>query len=131
MRRLPRLFVFAVGTICGAVCMHDAQGATPTVQQALGLSPVQTDVDCDKPVGDAVSKATIEAISEPDRSGWQVFDGQGRLLRRFVDSNGDQKLDVWSYYKNGIEVYRVPPNNGTWSSSYNASNSRATIPGYP
>lgn len=30
----------------------------------------------------------------------------------------------------GQEVYRVPPNFGTWSSSYNASNSSVKVPGY-
>ena len=30
----------------------------------------------------------------------------------------------------GEEVYRVAPNFGSWSSSYNASNSPAVIPGY-
>lgn len=30
----------------------------------------------------------------------------------------------------GREVYRVPPNFGTWSGSYNASNSAVKIPGY-
>jgi thiol-disulfide isomerase/thioredoxin len=70
------------------------------------LKPVQKDVDCDNPTKDEIAKATIESISEPGASGWQVFDGEGRLLRRFVDTNGDKKLDLWSYYQNGIEVYR-------------------------
>lgn len=30
----------------------------------------------------------------------------------------------------GEEVYRVPPNNGTWTSAFNASNSPASIPGF-
>ncbi len=107
MRRLPRPFFIAVGITCGALCLQDASGAPPTVRQALELKPVQSEVQCDVPTEkDEIDQATIEPISEPGRSGWQVFDGQGRLLRRFVDTNGDKKLDLWSYYQNGIEVYR-------------------------
>jgi hypothetical protein len=30
----------------------------------------------------------------------------GAILRRFVDTNGDNIVDQWSYYKDGVEVYR-------------------------
>ena len=30
----------------------------------------------------------------------------GRVLRKFVDTNGDNVVDQWSYYKDGLEVYR-------------------------
>ena len=39
-------------------------------------------------------------------------DGQGRILRMFADTNGKKdakgktRLDQWSYYKDGFEVYR-------------------------
>src|SRR5262249_28835689 len=39
-------------------------------------------------------------------SGWLLRDAKGLPLRRFFDSNGDGKPDVWSYYKDGVEVYR-------------------------
>jgi hypothetical protein len=39
-------------------------------------------------------------------SGWLVRDPQGRPVRRFFDSNGDKKIDIWSYYHEGVEVYR-------------------------
>ena len=106
MRRLSGHVAVVFGITCGAICLQDAQAAPPTVEAALALKPVQTDVDCDNPTKDEMVKVTIEVISEPGRSGWQVFDSQGRLLRRFVDTNSDQKLDLWSYYQNGIEVYR-------------------------
>ena len=31
---------------------------------------------------------------------------QGILLRRFADTNGDRVVDQWSYYSDGLEVYR-------------------------
>src|SRR6267378_1261464 len=39
-------------------------------------------------------------------SGWTLLDGKKRLLRRYVDSDGDGKIDTWSYYKDGVEVFR-------------------------
>ena len=30
----------------------------------------------------------------------------GQSLRRFVDTNGDGALDLWCYFKDGLEVYR-------------------------
>src|SRR5262249_51254704 len=37
---------------------------------------------------------------------WLLLDPQGRTLRRLIDSNGDNKPDVWCYYLDGVEVYR-------------------------
>jgi thiol-disulfide isomerase/thioredoxin len=38
--------------------------------------------------------------------GLMIYGPDGRLLRRFADTNGDRNVDQWSYYKDGIEVYR-------------------------
>ena len=38
--------------------------------------------------------------------GYALRDGQGKLLRRFVDSNANGVMDQWSYYQDGFEVYR-------------------------
>jgi thiol-disulfide isomerase/thioredoxin len=33
-------------------------------------------------------------------------DGQGKLLRRFIDSDANNTMDQWSYFQDGFEVYR-------------------------
>jgi len=38
--------------------------------------------------------------------GWVIEDPRGALLRRFLDTNNDGKVDEWCYYKDGLEVYR-------------------------
>jgi hypothetical protein len=43
--------------------------------------------------------------------GWLLRDPRGLPLRRYYDSNGDGKIDVWSYYKDGVEVYREIDSN--------------------
>jgi thiol-disulfide isomerase/thioredoxin len=38
--------------------------------------------------------------------GWVVQDANGTVLRKFVDTNGDNIVDQWCYFKDGLEVYR-------------------------
>ncbi len=80
--------------------------ANPTAEQALKLRPVQTDVEFDVPAGEAAKGCAIGGGKVNGASGWIVRDGAGQLLRTFVDSNGDNVVDLWCYYRNGVEVYR-------------------------
>jgi TolA-binding protein/peroxiredoxin len=86
--------------------MNGALAATPTADQALKLKPVQADVEFDTPSGEGLKSCTISAGKVNGATGWIVRDGTGHLLRTFVDSNGDNVVDLWCYYRNGVEVYR-------------------------
>ena len=88
-----------------------ASAAKPTVESALTLKPLQADADYETPTGDDVAKCTMQSATAPGVTGWLVFNSAGQLLRRFLDTNGDNKLDQWCYYKNGIEVYRDVDSN--------------------
>lgn len=94
----------AMGLATIATRAHAA--AAPTAEQALKLKPIQTEVDYDVPTQDEAAQCTIAMKQFNGRSGWVVQNGQGEILRRFVDTNGDNVVDQWSYYKDGIEVYR-------------------------
>ncbi len=80
--------------------------AAPSAQQALKLRPIQKDVDIDRPTAEAVAKCKIAARKMAGHVGWVVEDPAGLILRRFVDTDGNNVVDQWSYYKNGVEVYR-------------------------
>ncbi len=80
--------------------------ATPTVEQALGLSPVQSGVDYDHPAAQDIAKCKIVAKKTNGQVGWIVEGPDGTILRRYVDTNGNNIVDQWSYYKDGVEVYR-------------------------
>jgi hypothetical protein len=86
--------------------MTAASAATPSVEQALSLTPVQSGVDCDHPGSQDISKCKISARKINGQVGWIVESPDGAILRRFVDTNGDNIVDQWSYYKDGVEVYR-------------------------
>ena len=82
------------------------QAARPTPAQALQLTPIQANVDYDTPTAEETDKCTVEPVKEGDVVGWALLDPTGRPLRRFLDTNGDNKVDLWCYYQEGVEVYR-------------------------
>jgi thiol-disulfide isomerase/thioredoxin len=104
-------------TFCRVICVPvllslvvflpaSAGAATPTIDQALKLAPVQKDVEYDIPSAADIPKCTIKAEKVGNQTGWVVRGPSGQILREFVDTNGDNVVDRWSYFKDGIEVYR-------------------------
>lgn len=83
-----------------------AQAAAPKVEDALKLAPIQSDVEYDRPTAAEVSKCTIKPEKISGQTGWVVRNENGQILRRFADTNGDNVVDQWCYYQDGIEVYR-------------------------
>jgi hypothetical protein len=82
--------------------------AAPSVEDALSLQPVQKDVEVERPEAAEIAKCTIKAEG---KQGWIVRDSAGQILRTFTDTNGDNVVDQWSYYKDGVEVYRDVDSN--------------------
>ena len=83
-----------------------AKAASPTVEQALKLAPIQDGVDYDRPSPEEAAKCKILAKKFDGHVGWVIENADGVILRKFVDTNGDNVVDQWSYYKDGVEVYR-------------------------
>ncbi|MBN1587929.1 MAG: redoxin domain-containing protein [Pirellulales bacterium] len=106
-RRLPTISGFLC--YCLAVIglfVDSAWAASPSATEALALKPIQEEVDCDRPSKSEIAKCEIAARKTGGRVGWIVTSPDGTILRRFVDTNGDNRVDCWSYFKNGLEVYR-------------------------
>jgi thiol-disulfide isomerase/thioredoxin len=75
----------------------------------LKLRPMLAGVDYDMPAdAAAIAACKYELVldAEKHKLGHAVRDGQGKLLRRFIDSDRNNQLDQWSYYQDGFEVYR-------------------------
>ncbi len=85
--------------------------AEPSAEQALKLKPVQDNIDYTIPTDAETAKCTIKAEKIDGQTGWVVRDQAGQILRRFVDSNADNVVDMWCYYQDGIEVYRDVDSN--------------------
>jgi peroxiredoxin len=72
----------------------------------------------DPAVKAAIEACKVEKVTKGQAAiGFALRDGQGKLLRKFVDTNGkltqreretkpSAHLDQWSYYQDGFEVYR-------------------------
>src|SRR5207302_6570743 len=83
-----------------------AWAAPPTLAELLSVRPHQEGVPYSTPSLPEQSSCTRDLEKGKHSSGWRVRDAQGRTLRLFVDTNGDGHVDVWSYYQDGVEVYR-------------------------
>lgn len=83
------------------------------VDAVLKYRPRQEGVDYSRPSAEEQKACTMKLIlgERPNSTGWLLLDPQGRPLRRFFDSNGDQKVDQWSYFKDGVEVFREVDSN--------------------
>lgn len=95
-----------VGFACCLSVGSLAAAGTPSVEQALKLRPVQKDVTYDQPSPEEIKDCTIAVEKEGNSSGWVVKNPEGQILRRFSDTDGDNVVDHWSYYLDGVEVYR-------------------------
>ncbi len=83
-----------------------ALGASASVEQALKFKPVQSDIEYDIPEGQDVQRCTLKAETVGKKTGWVVRGPSQEILRQFIDTNGDNVVDRWSYFRDGIEVYR-------------------------
>ncbi|QDT06626.1 Thiol-disulfide oxidoreductase ResA [Rubripirellula lacrimiformis] len=103
-----RLRLIVAGAVAGSVVSvaGSAVAASPSPVSALALKPVQDGVDFETVTPDVAAKCSVNDIDRKGWFGWEVVSPDGMMLRRFADTNGDKKIDLWSYYKFGVEVYR-------------------------
>jgi len=106
MKRLLPSTVVCSCLLSMALLPQWAWGAAPSAQQALRLTPVQRGVDYDQPTPEQAARCKIIAKKVNGHVGWIVESPEGVTLRKFVDTNDDNVVDQWSYYKDGLEVYR-------------------------
>jgi hypothetical protein len=103
MKRAAQLLLL---TGCLALGAAPVRGA-PSVEAMLRFTPRQEGVAYTTPTAAEQEKCKVELIKGKGKgSGWLLRDPNGQPLRVFFDTNGDNKIDVWSYFKDGAEVYR-------------------------
>jgi hypothetical protein len=111
--RVLRPSFLALAVLGFAPVLANAQYSPADILRSF--APSIPGVEYDSPADEAAVKAckVEEVLSDKKKTiGYAVRDGQGKLLRKFVDSNGkrdakgETHLDQWSYFKDGFEVYR-------------------------
>ena len=105
-RAVSRLPLPVAGCLVAALLPLATSAAAPSVADALKLEPRQQGIDFDRPTADEAVAATIKQEKLDGVSALVVRAADGRILRAFADVNGDRVVDRWSYFKDGLEVYR-------------------------
>ena len=107
MRLEPRVAMITyLAVLVLAFSSAGTMAASPSASEALKLRPVQKGIDFTRPDARQTAGCKIKAQKIGGHIGWVVEDPNGLILRRFLDTNGDNVVDQWSYYKDGLEVYR-------------------------
>jgi thiol-disulfide isomerase/thioredoxin len=83
-----------------------AAAGPPDPKDVFAFRPTQTDITYDIPDAKTIPLCKVSVVREGKASGWVVTSPQGQILRRFMDTNGDNVIDQRSFYHQGIEVYR-------------------------
>jgi thiol-disulfide isomerase/thioredoxin len=103
--KTTRFFLF-VSLVVGTAMSRPLRAQQPTVAQMLQLKPTQRFVECDAPAADLMAGCKSEVVREGRATGWVLRDATGREYRRFMDTNRDNLVDQWRYFRDGAEVYR-------------------------
>jgi thiol-disulfide isomerase/thioredoxin len=101
--------LLVVGLTRFSVMAQPAPKDAPSPSALLKLRPTLTGVEYDTPADQAaIDACKVESVlnSQKRPVGYALRDAQGKLLRRFVIAHGSQRLDQWSYFQDGFEVYR-------------------------
>jgi thiol-disulfide isomerase/thioredoxin len=105
-RQWTRDFLSVLAGSAFALSASSALAKPPTAKEALELAPVQKDVEYDRPKPDAIGKCSLKSEGTGKQRGFVVYDENNQILRRFLDTDGDNAIDQWCYFRDGIEVYR-------------------------
>lgn len=91
----------------------------PSAEEALAVTPHNADVEYDIPdprIAKQCKVVPVKVLAAPKGGkddkpqekvvGWEVQGPAGQVLRRFIDTNGDVRVDQSSFFRAGLEVYR-------------------------
>jgi thiol-disulfide isomerase/thioredoxin len=106
---------WAVATLLGIVPVVAGAQSSYSPKDLLGLAPIlKKGVEYDIPTDPAaINACKMEFVvnAQKQKIGYTLRDGQGKLLRKFIDSDGNGIMDQWSFYQDGFEVYRESDRN--------------------
>ncbi|MFM7150708.1 MAG: hypothetical protein ACKO23_12775, partial [Gemmataceae bacterium] len=107
-RGLARMFLGGCFLLGGTWA---AATAAPPVAKMLEYQP-RHESAITTPAAAELAACTVELVKGKVGSGWILKDAQGKILRRFYSSDG-RNVDTYSYYRDGVEVYREIVSQGS------------------
>lgn len=99
-------YLLVTGLVCATFTTTSVRGQEEKLKQAMSFRPFQQGGNYDRPGGDDLSGLKLGDAASIGQVGFLVRDANDIILRRFVDTDGDKRLDTWAYYLRGVEVYR-------------------------
>ena len=104
-RMRPAQFAACSFALC--VAMPSTYSQVPSPEQILTqFRPIHRDVEFETPPRSEFGDCRVEVERGSGTAGFVVYGPAGQVLRRFTDTNGDNKPDLFRYYRMGLEVYR-------------------------
>ena len=104
-KTMIRLAAILIAALLASATRSSTAADPPTPAQALSLKPMQPFVEYAIPNNEEAAQCTVKLEKDNKVSNWVVANRQGEVLRRFYDTNGDNYVDMWCYFLNGVEVY--------------------------
>lgn len=101
---------FLLGGTCVFAGARVLAADAPPVAKMLGYQP-RHDVAITTPAPAEHASCKVELVKGKVGTGWALKDGQGNLVRRFSSTDG-RNIDNYSYFKDGVEVYREVVSTG-------------------
>lgn len=98
MRRSLLAILFAINTC--------ALAQVPTAEKIFNQYKPNHFVEYDTPAPDEMAACKVDLERGKGTAGFVVYGPAGQVMRRFTDTNGDSKADLFRYYRMGLEVYR-------------------------
>src|SRR6476659_3153708 len=105
-KSMIRLTTILIAALLASTTRSSTAADPPSPAQALSLKPMQPFVEYAIPNNEEAAECTVKLEKDNKVSNWVVANRQGEVLRRFYDTNGDNYVDMWCYFLNGVEVYR-------------------------
>lgn len=80
----------------------------PSVAQMLSIKPKFDDVAVSNPTSDELKDCQVRSVLNSDKKniGVELIDGRKQIVRRYFAGKDPAKMNVWSFYKDGVEVFR-------------------------
>ena len=104
MIRFPLCLKILVSILC--LTWSAQVGAAPSISKALSLAPVQPGIEYDQPIEKEQAACTIKVEKINGATAWVIRGPNDNILRQFADADGDNVVDTWSYFRDGLVVYR-------------------------
>src|SRR5688572_9950710 len=107
MRKAPT--ILAMACLLAGACPLWAQ---TSVGKMLAIRPKIEDVAITTPSAEEQKDCKVEDVTEAGKKvGYALVDGRKQLVRRYVIGKGAPQINTWSFYKDGVEVFRQIDSN--------------------